>query len=91
MKKLSKHQQEEINRKMAPVYRRIGAMTFFIGLMALLAGLVLDRFLDTKPYLTIGLILISAPIMIWLNTRILRREIEKILKEVKTIPDKTRQ
>ena len=91
MKKLNKNQQEEINQKMAPVYRCIGALPFFIGLFALLAGLLLDRILETKPYLTIGLILISAPLVIWLNTRILRRQIEKTLIEMKTTSSKTHQ
>ena len=91
MKKLDKNQQEEINRKMAPVYRRIGAMTFFIGLIALLAGLLLDRIFETKPFLTVGLVIISAPIMIWLNTRIFRREIEKTMSEMKTISTKTQR
>jgi len=66
-------------------------LKFFIGLLALLAGLVLGRILETKPYMTVGLLLISAPIVIWLNIRILRRQIEKTLKEVKTFPNKTHQ
>jgi uncharacterized membrane protein len=91
MKKLNKNQQDELNQKMAPVYRRIGALTFFVGLVALLAGLLLDRILQTKPYLTLGLILISAPILIWLNTRILRRQIEMMLKDIKTNQSKSHQ
>jgi len=38
-KKFSKQQQELINKKLAPVYTNVGALTFGVGLVAILAGL----------------------------------------------------
>jgi hypothetical protein len=59
-KKLSKTEQKELNERLAPVYRRIGGLTFFVGLAAILLGLWIDKTFDTQPIFTIGLIAFSA-------------------------------
>lgn len=84
MKKTSKAEQDLLARKLSPVYKKIGALTFFIGLITLLFGLWIDRTYNTQPIFTIGLVSISAPIVIWLNTKLLRRQINQILDESKS-------
>ena len=81
--RLSKEDQEKINRRLGSVYRKIGGRTFIVGLIALLIGLWIDRLYHTQPLFSIALVLISAPLVIWLNTRSLRREIEKAVEEIK--------
>jgi 4-amino-4-deoxy-L-arabinose transferase-like glycosyltransferase len=82
--KISKTEQDLLARKLAPIYRKIGALTFFIGLITLLIGLWIDRTYKTQPIFTIGLVVISAPFVIWFNTKILRRQINQILDQSKS-------
>lgn len=84
MKKFSKTEQDLLAKKLAPIYRKIGALTFSIGLITLLIGLWIDRMYKTQPIFTIGLVLISAPIVIWLNAKMLRRQINQILDQSKS-------
>jgi hypothetical protein len=41
----------------------VGCLVFFIVFVSLIAGLLLDRFLDTRPLFTLIFIIGSAPIM----------------------------
>jgi len=82
-KKIPQSKQELLAKKLAPVYRKIGVLTFFTGLISLLVGLWIDRTYNTQPFFTIGLILISAPIVIWFNSRTLKRQINLILDQNK--------
>ncbi|MBM3137290.1 MAG: hypothetical protein FJZ98_03765 [Chloroflexi bacterium] len=85
-KKISQSKQDLLAKKLAPVYRKIGALTFFIGLITLLVGLWIDRTYKTQPFFTIGLVIISAPIVIWFNSRTIKHQINQILDQNK---DKT--
>ena len=80
-KKISKVEQDLLTKRLAPIYRKIGTITFFIGLITLLLGLLIDRTYKTQPFFTIGLVVISAPIVIWFNSRLLKRQINKILEQ----------
>ena len=82
-KKISKKQQEAIIKKLGPVYAKVGGITFFIGLIALLIGLFIDRMNDTTPIFTLVLMVISVPLVLLLNSRMLRKEIAKVISEQK--------
>ncbi len=80
-KKLSPKQQELLSKKMAPVYRNIGGITFAVGLIALLAGLRIDKVNGTQPIFTLVIIAISVPLVLFLNTHFLRKAIAKTMAE----------
>lgn len=81
--KITKKQQELLNRKLAPIYRNIGGLTFAIGLVALVAGLKIDRIYNTRPIFTLVFIGVSFPLVLFLNSRILRKRIAKAIEEIK--------
>jgi F0F1-type ATP synthase assembly protein I len=86
--KLTKKEQEFVNKKLGPVYRNIGMMTFAVGLVAILIGLFIDRSNDTTPIFTLVTLLVSVPLVLFLNTRMLRKAIEKAVAESKSKPAK---
>lgn len=81
-KKFTKKQQEQLNQKLASVYRNIGGLTFAVGLVALLAGLRIDRAYGTQPIFTLVLVAISVPLVLFINSRTLRKAIAKAIAEV---------
>ena len=81
--KLTKKEQDLVNKKLGPVYRNIGGMTFAVGLVAILIGLFIDRLNDTTPIFTLVTLLVSVPLVLFLNTRMLRKAIEKAVAEIK--------
>jgi len=80
-KKITPKQQDQLNKKLAPVYRNIGGLTFAVGLIALLAGLWIDRVNGTQPIFTLVFVAISVPLVLFINSRILRKAIAKTLAE----------
>lgn len=84
--KLNKKQQESLKKKLAPVYRNIGALTFGVGLVAILIGLWIDRSKGTTPIFTLVVLVVSVPLVLFLNTRMLRKAIEKAAVETKNEP-----
>jgi hypothetical protein len=80
-KKITQKQQEQLNKKLAPVYRNIGGLTFAVGLVALLAGLRIDRVNGTQPIFTLALVAISVPLVLFINSRILRKAIARTIAE----------
>ena len=80
-KNITQKQQEQINRKLAPVYRNIGGLTFAVGLIALLAGLRIDRVYGTQPIFTLALVAVSVPLVLFINSRVLRKAIAKAISE----------
>ncbi len=87
-KKFTKQQQETINRQLAPVYSRVGALTFFVGLVALLIGLWIDRTYGTMPIFTLVSVIVSIPLVLLINTRTMRRAVRKAAEASKTEPKK---
>ncbi len=87
-KKFTKQQQETINRQLAPVYSRVGALTFFVGLLALLIGLWIDRTYGTMPIFTLVCVIVSIPLVLLINTRTMRRAVRKAAEAAKTEPKK---
>jgi hypothetical protein len=80
-KKITQKQQEELNQKLAPVYRNVGGLTFAVGLIALIAGFRIDQQYGTMPIFTIVFVAISVPVVLFINTRILRKAISKTIAE----------
>jgi len=78
----TKKEQEEINKQLAPVYRIVGVLTFFIGLGAILVGLWIDRVNKTQPIFLITSLVISVPLVLWLNSRLLRRALKKAAEDL---------
>jgi len=87
-RKFTKQQQETINRQLAPVYSRVGALTFFVGLVALLIGLWIDRTYGTMPIFTLVSVIVSIPLVLLINTRTMRRAVRKAAEASKTEPKK---
>ncbi len=81
-KKITQKQQELINKKLAPIYRNIGGLTFAVGLVALLAGLRIDKIYGTQPIFTLVLVAISVPLVLFINSRMIRKAIAKNIAEI---------
>ena len=80
-RKITPKQQEQLNKKLAPIYRNIGGLTFAIGLFALLAGLRIDKVNGTQPIFTLVFVAISVPLVLFINSRVLRKAIAKSIAE----------
>jgi hypothetical protein len=76
--KNSRVEQEGLKQGLGPIYRKIGINTFTVGLISVLIGLVIDRAKDTTPKFTLIVLVISIPLVLLLNIRMMRRELEKI-------------
>ncbi len=83
-KKLNKQQQEAINRQLKPVYSKVGSLTFFVGLAALLVGLWIDRTYNTKPIFMLVCVIVSIPLVLFINTRMMRSAVKKAADAAKT-------
>ena len=55
----------------------VGCLTLFIVFGSIFGGLLLDKWLGTKPILTILLVVGSAPLALFLTFRLAMREIKK--------------
>jgi F0F1-type ATP synthase assembly protein I len=82
--KLSKQQQATINKQLTPVYSKVGSLTFFIGLIALLIGLWIDRTQGTMPIFTLVCVIVSIPLVLFINTRMMRSAVRKAADATKT-------
>jgi F0F1-type ATP synthase assembly protein I len=61
----------------------VAGLTLFIIFAALLAGLWLDKTLDSKPLFTIVLVLVSIPVTLILLVRVVRTATERIQPAIK--------
>jgi len=80
-KKITLRQQEQLNKKLVPIYRNVGGLTFAVGLVALLAGLRIDKVNGTQPIFTLVFVAISVPLVLFINSRVLRKAIAKSIAE----------
>jgi F0F1-type ATP synthase assembly protein I len=64
--------QEQINQTalLASIIGQIGCVTIVIIGLALGAGLLLDRYLETKPIFTILLMVGSVPVSLYITVRV---------------------
>jgi F0F1-type ATP synthase assembly protein I len=52
------------------VLTQVGCITFVIGAIAIFGGLWLDNQLGTRPWITVVLVMISMPIVMWIIYKI---------------------
>lgn len=76
--------QKFVNLTLAALTGQVGCLTLIIIMVALLGGIWLDNQFQTKPWFTIGLMLISIPISLVVMLFVARKTISKI----KTGPEK---
>lgn len=72
---------------LADMVWQVGCATVIIVVGALAAGMWLDKILNTKPWLTLVLIVLSIPVSTYLLIRIALRAAELLQKQTKS-PDK---
>ncbi len=70
--------QDKKNMLLAALLGQIGVLTLAIVLAAAFGGLALDAKLGTKPWFTIGLLVVSIPVSILLMVWIARKTVTKI-------------
>ena len=67
-----------LNLSLAGVAGQVGCVTVLIVFGALLAGMGLDRWLGTRPLLTVGLLLASIPVTIVIMYWLVKMAVAKI-------------
>lgn len=75
--------QRAINLTLAGITAQIGCITLVIVLGAVFLGLWLDGIFQTRPWFTIGLVLVSIPVSVIIMVIIARLAVSKIRTENK--------
>ena len=57
---------------------QVGCLTSIVILLALLGGLWLDKYFNTRPFFTVGFILGSVPVTLYLMYRVSKAAIDRI-------------
>jgi F0F1-type ATP synthase assembly protein I len=70
--------QKLLNLTLAGVAAQVGCITLIIVLAAVFGGIWLDGHFDTRPWFTIGLLVISVPISLLAMFVIVRAAVSKI-------------
>lgn len=70
--------QRALNLTLASVAGQVGCLTLLIIFVALFAGLWLDKYLDTRPLFTIGLLIGSVPLTLFLMFRVVKAATDRI-------------
>lgn len=73
-----KKKQDRYNLLIAAVTGQVGCLTLVIVIAAVLGGLALDSKLGTKPWFTIGLLVVSIPVSLALMFFVVRKTVSKI-------------
>ena len=71
--------QYAINMTMASVAGQVGCLTLGIIFAALFAGLWLDKKFDSRPIITLGLILGSVPVSLFIMFRVVKSATDRIV------------
>lgn len=77
-------QQKKLNLAIAGLLSQVGLLTVGIIVVALVAGIFLDNHLGTKPWFTIGLLLVSIPVSLVAMVKISKNMAKKIQPEEKS-------
>ncbi|KPL84264.1 hypothetical protein SE15_03730 [Thermanaerothrix daxensis] len=77
--------QQIINLTIAGIAGQVGCLTLIIVLVAVLGGIWLDARLGTRPWFTLGLLVLSIPISLAVMFYVVRAATAKI----KPVPPKT--
>jgi F0F1-type ATP synthase assembly protein I len=86
--------QYTLNLALAAVAGQVGFVTLAVIGVALVGGLALDNYLDTKPMFTILFMVASVPVTVILMFRIVQAATSRIKPSVKsesTLEDKNRE
>ena len=75
--------QYTLNLALAAIAGQVGLVTLLIIVVALIGGLALDKYLDTKPMFTIILMIASVPVTVILMFRIVHAATSRIKPSVK--------
>ena len=70
--------QEVIPEKFRPAYLKIGVVTFILGSFFILFGLWIDRISGKYPVFTIVMMVISFPLILFINFKIIKKSIKKL-------------
>jgi len=73
---------QSLNLTLAAVVGQVGCLTIVIILAALFGGLWLDRYFDTKPVFTIGLVIASIPVTIIATLWVVRWATNRLTKDI---------
>lgn len=68
------------NLTLAAILGQVGCLTIVIIFVALFAGLWLDKYLNTRPLFTVGLMILSVPITLFIMFWIVKTGITKFKK-----------
>ena len=74
----SKKNQTVHNFAIYSVGGQVGCSSLIIILIAVFAGIALDKLLDTKPLFTIGLTLGSAPLSLYVSYKLAMRAVKNL-------------
>ena len=66
------------NMTIAVLAGQVGVLTLVIVLAAVFGGLALDKALGTKPWATVGLLVLSLPVSLFLMIFIARRAVKRL-------------
>lgn len=75
--------QDEFKTAVTMTVLWVAGLTLVIIFAALLAGLWLDKILNSRPWLTIIFILISIPVTLFLTIRVVRSATARIQPDIK--------
>ena len=70
--------QEVFPEKLGSAYLKIGLITFFLGSFFILFGVWIDRISSLYPVFTIVMMVISFPLTLFINFKIIKKSIEKL-------------
>lgn len=73
-----KRVQYTLNLLLASVAGQVGCLTLLIIFAALFAGLWLDRYLDSRPLFTVGLLIVSVPVTLIVMFRVVKSATDRI-------------
>jgi F0F1-type ATP synthase assembly protein I len=73
-----KKKSNRFNLLVAAVTGQVGCLTLVIIFAAVFGGLALDARLDTKPWFTIGLLVVSIPLSLVLMFFVVRKTVAKL-------------
>jgi F0F1-type ATP synthase assembly protein I len=84
-----KNRNNRTNLTIAILTGQVGVLTLVIVLAAVFGGMALDKVFGTRPWITIGLIIVSLPVSLFLMIFIARRAVRKLKTSVsgKTIEE----
>jgi F0F1-type ATP synthase assembly protein I len=72
------NKQKLLNLTLVGIVSQVGCVTLVIIIAALLLGLYIDSRFNTKPWFTIGLVLVSIPVSLVLMIVIVRTAMKKM-------------